>query len=417
MWSGKTVHIRCVKALKRFCEEAGIPIGVRGPETWERVPWSSHNPDRFCSKVALLKYRWECGQYEPDLKSLGFTARMWSADPRELPSWTRPADGQLIAKELRFWEIVDVRSSKRFFTEGEDGEDQEELTKLDEGKEGDGNGDDYGEPGSIRVKSEWCESNVGGGCLVLNSRLIVEFVTQLPDSATGCVIIESSTEKPPSSPVHIGDSGRVTTFYRAGKFSSLMRRVAAVSLYGCGLKPALDLSVHLDKPLLCLAAKTLALAEQISPGLSLGPDPRLIVVVQKGRSAALKTARDIVCGHLVLSLCGTSYLFDPLPKELEGRLSSGYELTNLPAQVFPERFGSSCGQEMFDMLKNNWPALLQRKDIKPPSVSTDPRWIGLMLCLCEWCGIQDTAERLVPGTLEWMSVTMAKRRTRLVQAH
>ena len=413
--SGKTVHIRCVNTLKRFCEEAGIPIGVRGPETWERVPWSSHDPGGFCSKVALLKYRWESGRDAPDLRAVCFTTQTWSSDPREPPSWNRPDDGQLITKDLRFWELVDLHTSKKLLTKCEDKDDRAE--ELEEGKGGVGERNDdscYGEPGSIRVKSEWYDSNAGGGCLVLNSRLIVEFVTHLPYAATGCVLIKGSTENLPSS-VHIDDSGRVTTFYRAGKFSSLMRCVAAVSLYGCGLKPALELSVNMDKPLFCLAAKSLALAEQISPGLSLGPDPRLVVVVQKDRSEVLKTARDIVHGHLVLSLCGTSYLFDPLPKELKSRLSSGFELPMCPAQVFPERFGSRCGQEMFDILKKKWPALLQRKDIKSPSGSSDPRWIGLMLCLCEWSGIPDATEQLVPGALEWMSMTMVRHQTRFAE--
>ena len=412
--SGKKVHIRCVNTLKRFCEEAGIPIGVRGPETWERVPWSSHNPDGFCSKVALLRYRWESGRYAPDLRAVCLAAQTWSSDPSEPPSWSRPSDGQLITKDLRFWELVDVRTSKKHFTEGEDGDGwvEERATKLDEGKGRDGEGHNdscYGEPGTIRVKSEWRDSNAGGGYLVLNSRLIVEFVTQLPDAVTGCVFIECSTENLPPSPVHISESGRVTTFYRAGEFSSLMRRVAAVSMYGCGLKPAFDLSVNMDKTLLYLAAMSLALAEQITPGLSLGPDPRLLVVMQKGRSAALKTARGIVRGHLVLSLCGTRYVFEPLPKELDSKLSSGFGLPECPARVFPAQFGSRWGQEMFDMLKNNWPALLQRKDTKSPSESSDPRWIGLMLCLCEWYRIRDTAEQLVAGALEWMNMTMVKR--------
>ena len=411
----RAVHIRCSGTLKRFCGEAGVPIGIRGPETWDRAPWSSHDPGGFCSRVARLKYRWESGWDAPDLRSVCSASGSWSLDPRGPPSWNRPSDGRLIAEDLRFWELVDVHASTRLFTEREDIADR--RLAVPDGGEGERGNLDVGlsrvAPGLIPVKSEWRDSNAGSGCLVLNSRLVVEFVTRLPGAATGCVLVERGAENSEPQPVHVGDSGRVTGFYRAGKFSSLMRRVAAVSLYGCGLRPALELSVNMDRPLLYLAAKSLALAEQISPCVSLGPDPRLVLVVRGGRQAALETAREMLRGELVTTLHGTRYLFEPLPGGLHARSSGETEPAVCPARAFPERFGSRRGHEMFDMLKNNWPALLLRGDIKSPCGSSDPRWIGLLLCLCEWHGIRDAVEQLVPGALEWTSMTTAKHQARI----
>ncbi|KAK2814516.1 hypothetical protein Q5P01_000315 [Channa striata] len=55
--SGKpeTLHLRCERSLREFCELRGLPEGIRGPETWSRpTPWSRRDPGSFCAERGAL---------------------------------------------------------------------------------------------------------------------------------------------------------------------------------------------------------------------------------------------------------------------------------------------------------------------------------------------------------------------------
>lgn len=125
------------------------------------------------------------------------------------------------------------------------------------------------------------------------------------------------------------------------------------------------------------------------------------LVVRGGRGEILKRAREL-SRCMIVTKAG-AYELEEIPesldRELGGPLSSW---SQGPRRIYgsPRRFLSESGLATFAQLTTLWPSAGLRLDVKHPSCSGDPRWIGLMLCLAEWQGQRLIANTLVPGALE-----------------
>ena len=413
------VHVRCKLSLREFCKQRGIPRGIRGPETWRRaLPWSKRDPGTFCSKVSELKYRWESGNTDM-AEVLVRDCGGWHGKQLQ---WQRCSDGKLIPRRNRFWHLIDYKQSfvrqnaADLFVRSDDhhrDEKRPESPDLDEYSEGEycKEAGSVGQPGEhTTVNSEWRERELSS-FIVLNSRLEIELVPSLP-SKEGHVFFE---------PVHnhaghcrtqgtLDESGRLVKYYKPHKFLSLMYDICTVLVYGCGLRPVFvrGSSDAAGERVLNLVMGTLALADKLTSDVY-PSRPKISIVVREGREEMVKLAREI--SRCVVVTVGRRrragalvYTFRELPNNIESETCHSSSLTGYSQRAAhyasPEKFIGDSGISAFAQLMTLWPSVCKRGDIKHPTCSPDPRWIGLMVCLAEWQGQRRIADAVAPGALE-----------------
>ncbi|KAK2811897.1 hypothetical protein Q5P01_000119 [Channa striata] len=401
--SGKpeTLHLRCERSLREFCELRGLPEGIRGPETWSRpTPWSRRDPGSFCAEVAELRFRWESGRTEPSSSAPSRHGRGPAAN-EDPPRWKRSADGGLIPERQRFWDRIDSEAS--FLR-------RNEAEAPSAGGSGDGRppGEDEGEPfAPVKVKSEWREEGVS--CfLSLNDRLEIEMLPELPEIG-GHVFFEPVHNADWKVPSTLDEDGKLLRYYKPHRFRSLACHVCTVLAFGCGLRPVFvhgSSDAAGDRVLDAVLVAT-ALSERLSADAYPGPFG-IALVVRGGREEMLKRARELCRTVLVTNgrttTGASAYALEGLPERLDGELARGPRpLSTSPRGCLyasPERFLAESGALAFAQLTTLWPSASQRADVKHPACSGDPRWIGLMLCLAEWQGSPSVSDSVALGALE-----------------
>nr|BBA49238.1 hypothetical protein [Oryzias latipes] len=439
----ETLRMRNKDSLMAFCEMNGVPGGIRGPETWkDPSPWSKRQPGSFCSKVAELKFRWESGTEAPlEAPARGpceWLPRLRSSPPR----WQRSPDGRLVLKRDRFWHSVDTKASlvemrrraasltlnaeagnaqvqteraendeDERVEEEEDEEEEEEDQDLegvavDEGEEGD---PAVPTPAPLRVKCDFRERGLSS-ILTLNSRLEIELVPDVP-AVEGHVFFAPAPNPAWKRHFDLTERGKLVRYYRPCSFSPLTYHVHTVLTFGCGLRPVFEhgSADPAGDKILDLVLCALALGNVLSTD---APPGRfgVTLVVRGGRGEMLKRAREL--SRCVIVTKAGAYEFEELPKRLDRELAASPSSSSYGARPVygePRRFLSESGAATFAQLTTLWPQAGLRSDVKHPSCSGDPRWIGLMVCLAEWQGHRLVANALVPGALEALMAPEMKR--------
>lgn len=411
-----SVYIYGKRSLKRFCELHDVPRGIRGSELWTRpLPWSKANPADFCFKVSELKYRWESGLEEPKQVAVR-DAGVGEFSPYDthLRKWTRCAsDGLLVPKKARFWYSVDHKKSLARSAEVSS-DDESECASSEESE------DNLGRPhskssclDSITLGCQWHDDSASSS-LILNSYVTIEFVWS-PPALEGHVFFEPVRNSDYTGTAELNIDGKLIKFYKPYKYRSLARDLYTVLMYGCGLTPVFTKekapSDAAGDNVLNLALRAMAVSHHITQMAYL-PSRKVTVVVPEGRDRALTIARAISRG-VVVTTPGIkregvlSYYFKELPDRLDTELrSSDLARRSLPqrqlvCRACPTDFlGRGDGVSLYLKLTKHWPNVARRGDVKHPTSSRDPRWIGVMLCLAEWEGTRTIADMLTPGAIE-----------------
>lgn len=416
-----TVYIYSKCSLKRFCESHAVPKGIRGPEVWTRpLPWSKAKPANFCFKVSELKYRWESGIEEPE-QAPARNAGVGEGSPydAQVRKWTRcTSDRLIVPKGARFWYSVDHKRS--LLKSAASSDDESECASSDDESDG---------LGRARLKST-CEDSIALGCrwhddamsssLTLNSYVTVEFVWS-PPALAGHVFFEPVYNSDYTETAELTETGKLIKFYKPHKYRSLTRDLYTVMLYGCGLTPVFTRGKGAPDAasdnVLYLALRAMAVSHHITQIAHL-PCRKVTVVVPGGRDRALTVARNICRGVVVVTPAVRregvmSYHFKGLPDRLDAELGSSdlarrsSPETRLLYSACPIDFlGRGESVSLYLKLTKRWPNAAARDDVKHPTSSRDPRWIGLMLCLAEWEGERDVADLLIPGAMEYAMRTL-----------
>lgn len=419
------VYIYCDRSLKRFCEFHNVPKGIRGPELWARpIPWSKTNPSAFCFKVSQLKYRWESGLDEPTQVPVRDAGAVHSQYETQIHRWQRCAsDGMLVPKKARFWYSVDHKRSfartteRSSVSEGEscESEDSDGRPRADPRPE---------DSDSVTLGCEWYDE-AAAGVLVLNSHIAIEFTYATP-ATEGHVFFDPVHNKDYAGVVHLQEDGKLIKFYKPYNYRSLTCDLYTVLMYGCGLTPVFAKEsgiAHSDAAadnVLNLALCAVAVSHHITP-MARTPCRTVAVVTPGGREQALAIARDINRVVVVttprIKQRGiiAAYSFKRLPETLE----TEFRNVALPSRAITARF-SNCpcptdflcrvGVSLYSKLMQHWPHLAKRGDVKHPTSSRDPRWMGLSLCLAEWERKLSIADKLAPGAIECALRTLRRPR-------
>lgn len=423
-----SVYIYNERSLKRFCEFRDVPRGIRGPELWTRpMPWSKANPAAFCLKVSELKYRWESGIEEP--KQVAVRGEGVEFFPYETPlrKWTRCAsDGMLVPKKARFWYSVDHGRSLRRSIEGSSDNESESCESEDVSSEEQEDTiaqrpADARDPAHSRASysdtvtlgCEWYD-DATSSALMLNSYLTIEFVWSTP-ALEGHVFFEPVYNADYTRTTELKDDGKLIKFYKPHKYRSLARDLYTVLMYGCGLTPVFEMarapSDAAGDNVFNLALCAMAVSHHITQMAYL-PSRKVTVVVPDGREQALGIVRAISRGIVVttprINREGVrSYSFEKLPETLETEFGSSAVARRSTLSRQPvccpcptDFLGRGNGMSLYLKSVKHWPSLSRRDDVKHPTSSLDPRWIGLTLCLAEWEGEREMADRLTPGAIE-----------------
>lgn len=422
------VYIYCYRSLKRFCELRGIPKGIRGPELWSKpIPWSNANPSAFCFKVSELKYRWESGLDNPTQVPVRDLGTVRSEYAQQVHKWRRCAsDGKLIPQKARFWHLVDHKDSfERYAEESSvsksECHSEDSLDASEENKVPDRNqpqiGSRAGTSDSVSLSCEWYD-NGATGVMILNSHMAIEFVSSAP-AIEGHVFFEPVHNTDCTTLSDVKEDGRLVKFYKPYNYRALAYDLYTVLMYGCGLTPVFTKGSpdFAGDRVLNLVLCTMALSHHLMP-MACQACKKVTVVVPGGRSRALELASDInrvvvvTTPHTKRQGVFVTYSFKRLPETLQTETTRALRSGDLPSNRWecPTDFIKDAGTSLFAKLMNRWQYLSKRGDVKHPTSSRDPRWIGLALCLAEWEGQRSIADKLTPGAIESAMRTLNRAR-------
>lgn len=388
---GRCVMLANARSLRDYCRLREIPQGVRGPDVWKVfAPWSRKDPSAFCLVATRLKFRWESGNVD------------WSEAPLQRDDdrdrqCTRNAsasrnrcakDNKLVAEDARFWTSVDASESHKL-SAGADAWDVSTAGSHD----------------VLRVECSWHESGRGAS-LVLNGRLELRFVYDKPGACS-----HEFFEPAQKPDCRVDGRGVVTRHYKPAAYKNIVHDVYAMSLYGCGIAPVFTCVTKTEPKASCvvrLVFGTLAVADRLPGALGRPCNQRIVLYFREGHASPVRFARSMVDATVVALPAGgderpTVFAF-VCPRELfadQPTLAASLPQPFRPhAYVNPTRFLSSVGSHVFTLAVKRYPELTRRADVRDPVTARDPRWLGVALCVAEWKGDRELADKLVPGCLE-----------------
>ena len=419
------LYVRCKASVKDFCKMHDLPKGIRGPETWKKTPWLKGDSGTFCRNVARIKYRWETG------RSADRHEAMCSSTSTPAETVVRGPDGELFRSKERVWNAIDsvkslLRSERTRASPShsaidhlqqmwspvdlDDPESLDPSDSLDDGDDDDASDTEtVGTADSLVVlESRWHES--GPSCfLTLNSRLRIEFTAAEPPVEGHVVLRSTSSEAAYPKKVELSTDGRVVKYYKHCSFSELTKDLCTVFTFGCGLRPLLyyDKEDIIGTRFVYLAIAAVAGADKL-PSSVKPARMKLTVVVREGRNRMVEIARSIT-GHTLVPRRNRmpAYTFRRLPEAVSEAAGGSDGPFDCGPFAYPDAFAGKHGAQLFAELSRLYPALLNRKDIRHPACSKDPRWIGLMLFLSEWQEQYPVANLLAAGALESLEKTTA----------